>query len=107
MLQNVLLTRPIYASEEHKMMQEMMQDFIKNDIMDQLDEWEKNGMVSRTIWERAGALGLLCIDIPEAYQGTGVDFSFSALFIEALGREGITGVGFSLHSDIVAPYLLK
>lgn len=107
MLQNVLLTRPIYASEEHKMMQEMIQDFIKNDIMDQLDEWEKNGMVSRTIWERAGALGLLCIDIPEAYGGTGLDFSFSALFIEALGREGVTGVGFSLHSDIVAPYLLK
>nr|WP_321226237.1 acyl-CoA dehydrogenase family protein [uncultured Psychroserpens sp.] len=107
MLQNVLLSRDIYASEEHKMMQEMIQDFIKNEIMDQLDEWEKNGMVSREIWERAGALGLLCIDMPEHYGGSGLDFSFSALFIEELGREGITGVGFSLHSDIVAPYLLK
>ncbi|MFD2914134.1 acyl-CoA dehydrogenase family protein [Psychroserpens luteus] len=107
MLQNVLLSRDIYASEEHKMMQEMIQDFIKNEIMDQLDEWEKNGMVSREIWQRAGALGLLCIDMPEHYGGSGLDFSFSALFIEELGREGITGVGFSLHSDIVAPYLLK
>ena len=107
MLEHVLLAREVYASEEHKMMQEMIQDFIKNEIIDHVDEWEKNGMVSREIWERAGALGLLCIDMPEQYGGSGLDFSFSALFIEELAKEGINGPGFSLHSDIVAPYLLK
>lgn len=107
MLQNVLLEREIYASEEHKMMQQMIQDFINAEILDQTDTWEKNGMVSRDIWERAGELGLLCIDMPEAYGGTGLDFSFSALFIEELAKKGVTGPGFSLHSDIVAPYLLN
>ncbi|WP_237708857.1 acyl-CoA dehydrogenase family protein [Gillisia marina] len=85
----------------------MIQDFINNEIIDQQDEWEKNGMVSRAIWERAGELGLLCIDIPEEHGGGGLDFSFSALFIEELGRNGVSGPGFSLHSDVVAPYLLK
>ncbi len=107
MLQNVLLAREIYASEEHKMMQEMIQDFIHNEIMDHIEEWEKNGMVTREIWERAGALGLLCMDMPAQYGGCGLDFSFSALFIEEMAKEGITGPGFSLHSDIIAPYLLK
>jgi len=107
MLQNVLLKRAIYASEEHKMMQQMIQDFIKNDMLEQMDEWEEKGMVSREVWERAGVLGLLCIDMPEKYGGSGLDFSFSALFVEELNREGVTGPGFSLHSDIVAPYLLK
>ena len=107
MLQNVLIAREIYASEEHKMMQEMIQDFIKNEIIDQTEAWEKKGMVSRDIWERAGDLGLLCIDMPEQYGGSGLDFSFSALFIEELAKEGVNGPGFSLHSDIVAPYLLK
>lgn len=107
MLQHVLIKREIYASEEHKMMQQMIQDFIKNEILKQTEDWEKNGMVSRDIWERAGELGLLCIDMPEQYGGTGLDFSFSALFIEELAKEGVTGPGFSLHSDIVAPYLLK
>ena len=107
MLQNVLLEREIYASEEHKMMQKMIQDFINNEIIDHIDDWEKNGMVSRDIWERAGALGLLCIDMPEEYGGIGLDFSFSALFIEELAKAGISGPGFSLHSDIIAPYLLK
>ena len=107
MLQNVLLEREIYASEEHKMMQKMIQDFINNEIIDHTEEWEENGMVSRDIWERAGELGLLCIDMPEHYGGSGLDFSFSALFIEEMAKEGISGPGFSLHSDIVAPYLLK
>ncbi|TRO66484.1 acyl-CoA dehydrogenase family protein [Christiangramia sabulilitoris] len=107
MLQNVLIEREIYSTQEHLMTQKMIQDFIQNEIMDQLDEWEKNGMVSRKIWERAGELGLLCIDIPEEYGGSGLDFSFNALFIEELARKGISGPGFSLHSDVIAPYLLK
>jgi acyl-CoA dehydrogenase len=107
MLKNILLEREIYASEEHKMMQKMIQDFINDEIMDHIEEWEEKGMVSRDIWERAGELGLLCIDVPEHYGGSGFDFSFSALFIEELAKEGISGPGFSLHSDIVAPYLLK
>ncbi|MCK0114746.1 acyl-CoA dehydrogenase family protein [Gelidibacter sp. F63206] len=107
MLQNVLLERKIYASEEHKMMQGMIQDFINNEILPQVETWEKDGMVSREIWKRAGDLGLLCIDMPEDYGGAGLDFSFSALFMEELTKKGITGPGFSLHSDIVAPYLLK
>ncbi|WP_026838616.1 acyl-CoA dehydrogenase family protein [Gillisia sp. JM1] len=107
MLQNVLLEREVYSSEEHKMTQKMIQDFIKNEIMDHTEEWEKNGMVSREIWERAGELGLLCIDMPEEYGGSGLDFSFSALFIEELAKEGVSGPGFSLHSDVIAPYLLK
>jgi acyl-CoA dehydrogenase len=107
MLQNVLLEREIYASEEHKMMQKMIQDFINNEIIDHTQEWEEKGMVSRDIWEHAGELGLLCIDMPEDYGGSGLDFSFSALFIEEMAKEGLSGPGFSLHSDIVAPYLLK
>jgi acyl-CoA dehydrogenase len=106
MLQNILIQRKIYDSEEHKMMRAMIQEFIANDILDQLEEWEKNGMVSREIWKRAGELGLLCLDIPEEYGGGGLDFTFNALLIEEFAKKGITGPGFSLHSDIVAPYLL-
>ncbi|PKH68992.1 acyl-CoA dehydrogenase [Flavobacterium sp. ALD4] len=107
MLQDILIERKIYASEEHKMMKGMIQEFISNEVMDHIDEWEKNGMVSREIWKRAGELGLLCIDMPEMYGGGGLDFTFNALLIEEFAKKGISGPGFSLHSDIVAPYLLK
>lgn len=107
MLQNILVKRAIYDSEEHKMMREMIQDFISNEIMPHVDEWEKNGMVSKEIWKRAGELGLLCMDTPQEYGGGGLDFSFNALLIEEFAKKGISGPGFSLHSDIVAPYILK
>ncbi|PKP29417.1 MAG: acyl-CoA dehydrogenase, partial [Bacteroidetes bacterium HGW-Bacteroidetes-18] len=88
MLQNILIERKIYASEEHKMMQGMIQDFIKNEIIDHIDEWEKAGMVSRDLWKRAGELGLLCMDMPEEYGGVGLDFSFNALLIEEFAKKG-------------------
>lgn len=74
--------------------------------MDHIEEWEENGIISREIWKRAGELGILCLDIPEIYVGGGLYFTFNALLIEAFSKKGIAGPGFSLHSDIVVPYLL-
>jgi alkylation response protein AidB-like acyl-CoA dehydrogenase len=48
----------------------------------------------------------LCSHLPEQYGGLGADFLYSAVVIEEVGRLGLTGIGFSLHSDIVAPYIL-
>lgn len=107
MLQNILLERKVYATEEHQMMAQMIQDFLKNEVLPNTDEWEKNGMVTREIWKRTGELGLLCIDTPEEYGGGGLDFTFCALMVEEFAKKGVTGPGFSLHSDIVAPYILK
>lgn len=107
MLDNVLLKREIYASEDHKMMHSMIKDYIKNELAPKMEEWEENQVVTREIWQKTGAQGLLCMDMPEEYGGGGLDFSFSALFNEELAMENISGPGFTLHSDIVAPYILK
>ncbi len=107
MLKDILLPRKLYSSAEHKMMREMIVQFIESDMLPFQEEWENNQMVPRELWTKAGSLGLLCLDMPEKYGGSGLDFSFSALFIEELGKKGISGPGFFLHSDIVAPYLLK
>ena len=44
---------------------------------------------------------------PEKYGGAGGDFGFAAVMIEELARENATGLGFSMHSDVVAPYITK
>ncbi|MDE7952138.1 acyl-CoA dehydrogenase family protein, partial [Escherichia coli] len=46
------------------------------------------------------------VHLPEEYGGMGADFLYSAVVIEEIGRAGLTGIGFSLHSDIAAPYIL-
>ncbi len=70
-------------------------------------QWEKDGQVSRDLWRKAGELGFLCPTMPEQYGGVGADFRYSAVVMEEIARLGLTGIGFSLHSDIVAPYILN
>ncbi|MEO7152868.1 MAG: acyl-CoA dehydrogenase family protein [Burkholderiaceae bacterium] len=64
------------------------------------------GHVGHALWQRAGALGLLCTDIPEAHGGGGGDFRHEAVFYEEMGRRGLSGMATGVHS-IVAHYLLN
>ena len=70
-----------------------------------LDDHERDGIVEREAWEKAGAAGLLCPQVPEAYGGPGLDFSFNAIVGEELSYMG-SAAGFTLQSDIVADYLV-
>src|SRR6476620_5078844 len=69
-------------------------------------KWEEEGIVPRELWRKAGEQGLLCMTMPEEYGGAGADFLYSAIMIEEQGRALASGPAFSLHNDIVVPYLL-
>jgi acyl-CoA dehydrogenase len=62
--------------------------------------------VGHELWRRAGEIGLLCSDIPEAWGGGGGDFRHEAVFCEEMARRGLTGMSASVHS-IVAHYFLN
>lgn len=84
----------------------MVRRFIESEVLPHHDQWEIDGSVSRDVWQRAGALGLLGLDCPEEFGGGGrSDFIFHVILSEELIVAGATGVGFSLHNDVVAPYL--
>ncbi|MEM9232164.1 MAG: acyl-CoA dehydrogenase family protein [Pseudomonadota bacterium] len=100
-----MFARTIFG-EEHNMFREQVRRFVEAEIVPYHDQWEKDGRVSREAWRKAGENGLLCVALPEAYGGAGADFLFSMIVLEELGRVGATGPGFSLHSDVVAPYVL-
>ena len=70
------------------------------------EAWEEQGYVDREVWRKAGANGFLCMTMPEEYGGSGVDKLYSVLQMEELARGGFSGIGFGLHSEIVAPYIL-
>lgn len=101
-----MIRREIF-SDEHELFRVTVRRFVENEIMPFHAEWEAAGKVPRSVWKRAGELGLLCCNIPEEYGGGGASFLYSIVIIEELARAGATGPAFPLHSDIVAPYLLK
>ncbi len=94
-------------SEEHELFRTQVNRFVAAEITPNHAQWEKDGRVSRDAWLKAGDAGLLCAAMPEEYGGAGADFLFSMVVMEELSAAGAMGPGFSLHSDIVAPYLLQ
>ncbi|MGB3539790.1 MAG: acyl-CoA dehydrogenase family protein [Mesorhizobium sp.] len=100
------LPKPGWVSEDVAMLYDMAHRFMAEEIAPRYDEFEKNEMVDRSAWEKAGAAGLLCASVPEEYGGAGGSFAHESAIIEAIGHVGVDGFGIGLHNAIVAPYIL-
>ncbi|WP_219415411.1 acyl-CoA dehydrogenase family protein [Pseudonocardia nigra] len=101
------MQRDIFEAE-HDAFRDLARTFIANEVTPHHDQWERDGQVSREVWQAAGKAGLLGMDVPEEYGGGGVpDFRYNAVLLEELTRAGASGIGFPLQNDVVAPYLLR
>lgn len=92
--------------EDHDMFRTQVRRFVDSEIVPKHAGWEDAGIVPTSLWLKAGAEGLLCVTVPESYGGPGGDFGHSAVLIEELARANATAVGFTTHSEIVAPYII-
>ncbi|MBI5506872.1 MAG: acyl-CoA dehydrogenase family protein [Deltaproteobacteria bacterium] len=94
-------------SEEHHQFRDAVRRFLRSEVTPFHADWEKQGVVPRSIWEKAGEAGFLCSWLPEEYGGSGADFLYSVVLIEEMVAARATGPMFSLHNDIVVPYLFS
>jgi alkylation response protein AidB-like acyl-CoA dehydrogenase len=93
---------------EHEAFRDSVRAFCEKHIAPHHAGWEQAGIVDRSLWLEAGKQGLLGTDVPEQYGGGGVkDFRYNCVVAEEVVKVGGSGVGFTLHNDVVAPYLLK
>ena len=93
-------------TQEHEDFRAMVRTFMEKEVAPHMEQWEKDGQVSRELWTKAGEQGILCFDVPEEYGGMGMDdFRYNAIVSEELARVGASGPGFPLHTDIVVPYI--
>lgn len=80
--------------------------FVEAELLPDDAAARQRGNVGLALWRKAGALGLLCTDIPEVWGGGGGDFRHEAVLYEECARRGISGWGNSVHT-IVAHYFLN
>ncbi len=93
--------------DEHLAFRQLCRDFLLREAAPHSAEWEAAGIVDRQIWKQAGSTGLLGFEVPEEFGGAGIrDFRYNAILGEEVTATGSVGVGFTLHNDICAPYLL-
>jgi len=95
-------------TEEHEAFRDLVRSFIAKEITPHYEQWERDGVVSRDVWLAAGQAGLLGIEIDEQYGGGGSqDYRYYMILGEELARAGAPGPGFSVHNDIIGPYLQR
>ncbi|GAA4906512.1 MULTISPECIES: acyl-CoA dehydrogenase family protein [Nocardiopsidaceae] len=93
---------------DHDLFRESAAEFLKREVVPYHGQWEKDGIVPRDVWTKAGEVGLLGLGVPEAYGGSGVDdFRFNTVVSEEICRAGASGLGFTLQNDVIAPYLVR
>jgi acyl-CoA dehydrogenase len=100
-----MIDRTLFNSD-HLAFADTFERFMSKEIAPHHEAWEEQGYVDRDVWRKAGENGFLCMTMPQEYGGSGVDRLYSVVQMEALGRAGFSGIGYGLHSEIVAPYIL-
>ncbi len=100
-----MIERSLFTPD-HEAFRDSFRRFVDKEIAPHHEAWEEQGYVDREVWRKAGANGFLCMTLPEQYGGAGADKLYSVVQMEELARGGYTGIGFGLHSEIVAPYIL-
>lgn len=96
-----------YLTDEHRMFRDAVREFVRREVVPHHEQWEKDGLVSREVWRKAGENGFLCMDVPEEYGGMGVDdYRYNAILTEEMSRVGATGPAFGVANELVVPYLM-
>ena len=89
--------------EEHEIFRDAFRKFLEKEIAPHYEQWEKDRIVPREIYRKAGEQGFLCPWVAEEYGGAGADWLYSVVILEEIVP--YSGVMFNLHSDVCAPYI--
>ncbi len=95
------------AAADVTIFREAVRRFFERECTPCLDRWKMEGVVDRNLWKKAGDAGLLCAAIPDEYGGGGGSFAHEKVLVEEQARAGLNGWGNSVHSGIVAHYILQ
>jgi acyl-CoA dehydrogenase len=97
----------VIDTEELDLFREMVLRALEREVAPHYEQWERDGITPRALWNTLGEAGLLCVDAPEDHGGCGVPFEYSVMLVTEMARLGYGALATNVmvHSDIVAPYI--
>ena len=99
--------RPDWFTEDLQALADTAERFAERECLPHDARWREQRRGDRDIWLKAGAAGLLCASIPETYGGGGGHFGHEVAITQAMARRMAGGFSNSVHSGIVAHYILR
>ncbi|PXX04320.1 acyl-CoA dehydrogenase family protein [Mycolicibacterium moriokaense] len=97
--------RATWETDQHRELRRHTAEFLRKESTPNQERWAKNHQVDREFWNKMGDAGLLGLDLPEEFGGTGGDFGYSAIVGEELALAHDSASGWPVHSPIVAHYI--
>ncbi|EGD54423.1 acyl-CoA dehydrogenase family protein [Gordonia neofelifaecis] len=97
--------RAPWESDDQAALRAHARSFIAKEVTPHEERFAAQHQVDRDLWTKAGAAGLLCLDVPEEFGGSGGDFGHEAVVQQELCAAGDSALAFAVHSTIVAHYL--
>ena len=95
-------------TDEHDAFRRMVRGFLEKNVVPNFEKWEEQGAPPREFYNDVGELGILGIQIPQGYGGSGEQtYKYSAVLTEETLRAKLGLGSLRVHMDIVLPYLLK
>jgi acyl-CoA dehydrogenase len=99
--------KSIFYTEAHEMFRSSIREFLAKEVIPNIDTWEKNQKVDRSIFKKMGEMGYLGLEVDEKYGGTGLDHMYSCILNQELARTGCIGFAstIAVHSYLAMNYL--
>jgi len=99
--------KSIYIEDDLRAIRDQVRQYVENEVVPLVDQWERDEAIPRRELEEMGQLGFFRLRIPEEHGGIGMGHLASVVFAEELGRS--TSGGFAItvlvHTDLAAPYV--
>ncbi len=93
---------PEQLTDEHRLIEKTVSDFVNNEVLPVLDRLEqKDWALARRLVQRCGELGLLGVDVEEAYGGVQLDKVTSVVISERISSAASFGATFGAHANLM------
>ena len=95
------------ATPEHDAFRELVRKFTEEEMRPRAREFDTAGRIDKALFRKMGELGMLGLRYDPSYGGAGLDWSFSAVMHEELGRSDNAGatLAVSVHTEMATPSL--
>ena len=97
--------RAPWSDDEVESVRDLAKTFFEKEVVPHAARFVEQGHPDRTLYNRAGELGLLCTAVSEEFGGGGGTFAHEAAIIEEQMYAGEGALGMAVHSTIIAPYI--